>query len=98
MVGIPTVLTSFQKIENLFKKSVIQEKSNHKKEIKTNWKYLGNAAADKYNCVYNDCGKCYKSSNALKTNKEIHSGVRYLCRWPSCKYETNRKSNLKNQF
>jgi len=77
-------------------KSVASEKSNQRREMITNECFSGNSSEDKYECDFNDCGKSYKSLNAMKAHKEIHSGVKYSCRWPLCKYETYRKIQLRN--
>ncbi len=77
-------------------KSVASEKSNQRREMITNGCFSGNSSEDKYECDFNDRGKSYKSSKAMKAHKEIHSGVKYWCRWHLCKYETYSKLNLKN--
>ncbi len=77
-------------------KSVASEKSNQRREMITNGCFSGNSSEDKYECDFNDRGKSYKSSKAMKAHKEIHSGVKYWCRWHLCKYETYSKIDVKN--
>jgi uncharacterized Zn-finger protein len=64
-----------------------------KKYLKT--KSSINKNEENFKCNFKECHKSYKYRKKLKEHQKIHSGIKYSCVWPNCKYKTFLKYLLR---